>query len=239
MKHKISLTIITILLLLTLSGCLYPKSELSQNQIPSESQIAMVQMAVDQYQEQTQGLLPIKTMSGDTPIFEKYIIDFNTLKQNNLISELPGNSFERGGYFVYALTYVETDPTVKLIDVRTSQKLQEINRKLHSYMQQNTYLPIRKQITGKYFEIDFVKLGYTEEQYVLSPYSNQQLPIIIDNRGSLYVDYRVDLHQAIEKYDYDEYEDVRYVLVDHNLFLPVYSPNYVIQDEIPLLAEDE
>jgi len=237
MVRKSLQLIIFLGLILTLSACLFPDSERAQNKIPSESQIAMVQTAVDQYQEENQGILPIKTMPSDTAIFEKYIIDFNPLKNNNLISELPGNAFEKGGYFQYALVYVETDPTVKLIDVRTSQKLQEIYNKLHIYRQKNTYLPLKENISGKYFEIDFKKIGYSDDQFVISPYSNQELPIIIDSSATLYVDYRSDIHQEIEKNDYSDYEDIRYLLVDQFPFLPAYSPLYKIEDGYPLLDE--
>jgi len=233
------LTLFTFLMIIiNLSGCLYPAKELAQNKVPSDAQISMVQTAVDQFQNQNNGILPIKTMPSDTPIFEKYIIDFTTLKNNNHLSELPGNSFERGGYFQYALVYVETNPTVKLIDVRTAQKLQEVYRKLHIYRQKNQYLPLSGNIAGKYFEIDFNKLGYAEEQFVISPYSNQSLPIIIDTEGNLYIDYRSDLHQEVRNNDYSHYDDVRYILVDNYPFLPAYSPKYEIKDNYPVLIEN-
>lgn len=238
MKKRLMLSLSVILIFL-LSGCLFPAEELAQNQIPNDAQLAMVQTAINQYQEEQQGLLPIKTVPEDTPIFEKYIIDFDTLKSKNYLSELPGNSFERGGYFKYALTDVETNPTVKLIDVRSSQKLQDVYMKLHFYLKNKSYLPLKKNISGKYFEIDFKKLGYKEDQYVESPYSGQQLPIIMDNEGQVYIDYRVDLHNEIQEHDYTEYKDIRYILVDHNPFLPVYSPKYKIEENYPILADKE
>lgn len=224
--------------LLITSGCLYPASELAQNKIPNEAQISMVQSAVDQFKEENKGILPIKTMPSDTPVFEKYIIDFNTLKNKNFLTELPGNSFERGGHFKYALVNVETDPRVKLIDVKLSQKLQEVYTKLHFYQQKHTYLPLKENIAGKYFELDFEKLGYSEAQYVTSPYSNQDLPIIIDNQGRLYIDYSLDLHREMQEKDFTDYQDIRYILVDHYPFLPAYSPRYSTEDKHPILKVD-
>src|SRR5690625_2117657 len=69
-----------------LSGCLYPKSELKQNKVPNEDQLELVQTAVDKYREDSDGLVPIKTKSAETDLFEKYLIDFNSLKEKNMIT---------------------------------------------------------------------------------------------------------------------------------------------------------
>jgi PBP1b-binding outer membrane lipoprotein LpoB len=75
MKRKMlfSLLILTAVLL---SGCLYPKEELTQNQIPYKDQIKAVQTAVDDFQKNNGGILPIKTREAKTPIYQKYPIDF-------------------------------------------------------------------------------------------------------------------------------------------------------------------
>lgn len=44
-----------------LSGCLYPQERKAENQIPYEDQIQAVQLAVNNYKEASDGLLPIKT----------------------------------------------------------------------------------------------------------------------------------------------------------------------------------
>src|SRR5699024_11964996 len=83
-----------ILIIFLLTGCLYPESELSKNKEPNNSQLEKVQSAVDQYHEQTDGLLPIKTKDSDTPIFQKYLIDFQALKEQNIMTEIPGTRSE-------------------------------------------------------------------------------------------------------------------------------------------------
>lgn len=70
----------------------------------------MVQEAVDTYQERTDGLLPIKTKDQETPVFQKYPIEFSKLKEMNIIGELPGTSFENGGHYQYVIIHPETDP---------------------------------------------------------------------------------------------------------------------------------
>ena len=59
-----------------LSGCLYPQEKLAENQIPYEDQIQSVQTAVDKFQKDNGGILPIKTRDQSTPIYEKYPIDY-------------------------------------------------------------------------------------------------------------------------------------------------------------------
>src|SRR5690625_1399094 len=107
----VSMMIISLLL----SGCLYPESELAKNQTPNEDQLQMVQSAVEQYKESTGGLVPIQTKPSDTPIFQKYLVDFTVLKENNIITEIPGNAFENGGVYQYTLITPDEDPQVKLI----------------------------------------------------------------------------------------------------------------------------
>lgn len=80
MNHTYKIIAMMLLILLILSGCLYPSSQLEKNQTPNQAQLDMVQSALNDYQEKTNGLLPIRTKPNETPIFEKYIIDFNQLK---------------------------------------------------------------------------------------------------------------------------------------------------------------
>lgn len=231
---------LSICIIVILSGCLYPQDKLTKNQIPNETQMEVVQVAVNQYQEQTGGLVPIKTKPSDTPIFEKYIIDFNLLKEEGLLAEIPGNAFENGGHYQYALIDPENNAEVKLIDLRMTNILQDVYRKLTDYRSKNTYLPIIESIDDHFFMIDFERIGFEKDPYVTSPFSNDPLPIIMDSNGQLYVDYRGDLYNELEDIDIVTYEneDIRNILVDNSPFVPIYSPNYTIEDGKPILAKD-
>ena len=44
-----------------MAGCLYPESEKAERQMPDETQIQMVQNAVELFSQDSGGLLPIKT----------------------------------------------------------------------------------------------------------------------------------------------------------------------------------
>src|SRR5579875_2095880 len=83
-----------------LSGCMYPEQNLAKNQIPYKDQLQAVQTAVNDYRKDNGGLLPIKTKEANTPIYEKYPIDFKKLMPKYM-SEPPGNAFENGGIFQY------------------------------------------------------------------------------------------------------------------------------------------
>lgn len=228
------------ILILLLSGCLYPDSELAKNQVPNEDQLEQVQRAVEKYREETNGLVPIRTKPNDTPIFEKYLIDFSMLKDRNLLSEIPGNAYENGGVYQYALIYPEENPTVKLIDLRLTEAIRSVNVRLQVYRDEHLYPPFGEVVEDGIFTIDYKKLGLDSPPTVISPYSQEQLPIVMDVEGKLYIDYRIDLTQALENYDYDyeEGDDIRYILAENTPFLPVYSLPYTISDGEPVFMNE-
>jgi len=233
-------TVILFFSLLLLTGCLYPDSERAENQVPHDTQLETVQSAVDTYRENTNGLVPIRTKPSDTPIFEKYLIDFTILKDENAIAEIPGNAFENGGYYQYILIDPEENPTVKIIDLRVTEALRNINIRLDSFRQQNTYPAFGEKIEDGIYLLDHEKLNLEEQPTVVSPYSKEKLPIIMDVHGNLYVDYRMDLQRALDEYehDYEEGDDIRFLLTDNTPFAPAYALPYTIKDgEAVLMAE--
>lgn len=236
---KLLLVIITSMFLLT--GCLYPKEELAKNQIPNESQLEMVQNAVDQYVEMTDGLVPIKTKPSDVDIYEKYLIDFTILKENNLISEIPGTAYENGGVYQYIILDPENNPRVKLIDLRISDKLRELYTKLDIYRSEHLYPPFGEQIEKGIYKLNYEKLGYKSEPHVVSPFTKNNLPVVMNTDGELFVDYRIDLQQALDEFDhsFEEGDDIRSILEDNYHFVPVYSLPYTIKDGEPVFLIDE
>lgn len=223
-----------------LSGCLYPESERKENQIPYEDQLEIVQAAVEQYKKDTNGLVPMKTKPNETPIFEKYIIDFALLKERNLMSEIPSNAYENGGVYQYVLISPEENPTVKLIDLQMTEALRSINVQLDFYRNEHQYPPYGEKIADNVFAIDFEKLGLEAAPTITSPYSKGKLPVLMDASGKLIVDYRIDLHHALGEYEheYARGDDIRYILTDHTPFVPAYSLPYTIENGEPIfLAE--
>src|SRR5699024_1195587 len=114
MKKSVFMLVLLPMTLVTLTGCLYPQDELTKNKIPNEEKLEMVQTAILQYMDETDGLLPINTKDNDVDDYEKYLIDFNMLKERQLISEPPGTAYENGGVYQYGVVTPEEDPRVKL-----------------------------------------------------------------------------------------------------------------------------
>lgn len=213
---------------LILSGCLYPKEELAKNQVPYTDQVEAVQTAVNTFKKDNGGILPIKTKEADTPIYQKYPVDFKKISPK-YIAEPPGNAFESGGIFQYVLIDVETNPTVKLLDLRVAETIRDINLRIKT----KGYPPYKEQIAENIYSLDFEKLGYKKPPYAVSPYTNQNLPFVVTTNAEVYVDYRQDLYQVLKETDKElkPGEDIRPILAENTMFVPAYSLPYTIDAE--------
>lgn len=228
---RFSTAIVVMLSCILLSGCLYPEDKLQKNTIPYNDQIQTVQSAIEQYQQDTNGLLPIKTRDMSTPIYQKYPIDFSVLTPKYM-AEPPGTAYESGGIYQYVLVNVEENPTVKLIDLRVADEIHELTIKLNVYRQANGYPPFKDVITDYIYTLDYEKLGYKEDPMVESPYTGEYLPLVIDQNAQIYVDYRIDLNQALKEHEntFKPGDDIRDILVDQYHFVPAYSLPYTIDE---------
>jgi hypothetical protein len=208
-----------------LSGCMYPNQERSQNLIPYKDQIQSVQTAVDSFKKDNGGILPIKTTEANTPDYQKYPIDFKKLTPGYL-SEPPGNSYENGGVFQYVIVDEQTNPTVKLFDLRIAETIQEIKLRIKA----NGYPPFNKVLANNVFSLDYKKLGYDKQPYAVSPFTGHNLPFVINGAAEIYVDYSSDIYQALKKQEVTPKagEDIRYLLVKDSMFIPAYSLPYTI-----------
>ena len=220
-----------------LSGCMYPKEELTQNQIPYKDQVQAVQTAVDDFKRDNGGILPIKTKEAETPIYQKYPIEFKKISPK-YIAEPPGNAYENGGIFQYVLVDVETNPTVKLLDLRMTETIRELKLRIKT----KGYPPYKTQIAKNVFSLDYKKLGYETAPFVVSPYTNQNLSLVITGSAEVYVDYRPDLYQKLKNSDIvvKPGEDIRSILVKDSMFVPAYSLPYTIDKKTkePIFLEE-
>lgn len=226
--NKKNLVILMISIIL-LSGCMYPQERLTQNQIPYEDQIVSVQTAVKQFQKDNSGILPIKTKEGETPIYQKYLVDFQKLVPRYM-AKAPGNAFENGGIFQYVLVDVENNPTVKLLDLRITETIRDIKLRINA---NGGYPPYKEKIGENVYSLDFKKIGLNEEPFVVSPFSNLNLPFIAGTDGEIYVDYRMDLYKKLQ--DMKDIKtllnkDIRYLLLEDSMFVPAYSLPYEIDE---------
>lgn len=218
-----------------LTGCLYPEDNLKKNQVAYPDQLQSVQTAVNTFKQNTGGMLPIKNSEPDTPIYQKYPVDFNRLIPDYL-SDSPGNSYESGGVFQYVLIDVETNPTVKLLDLRAVEEVRELNLRVKMYREKHGYPPFKEVISEHVLALDFEKLGYKETPQVVSPYSEKHLPLVIDNEGNIYIDYSMDLYAKLQegKHTYKEGDDIRPLLTADSPFVPAFSLPYTVKDGEPV-----
>ncbi|MBD1378621.1 hypothetical protein [Metabacillus arenae] len=232
MKTKVFIPFLLFLQLFLLSGCLYPQKELSKNQIAYQDQLDSVQSAIEQFQKDSNGLLPIKTRDMKTPLYQKYPIDFTKVVPR-YIAEPPGTAYENGGVYLYVLTDVEEDPTVKLMDVRISEKIRDLKMNVMVYRQKNGYPPYKELITNTVYTLDHKKLGLEEAPQVRSPISGELLPLVIDNQGEVYVDYRIDLFKIIKNNNLQlkQGEDILDIIPENSQFVPAHSLPYTVNEK--------
>lgn len=227
--HHTKITLLlTIMMTVLLSGCMYPSDEKAVRENPYEDQVDTIQKAVNSYKESNGGLLPIKTRDLETDRYIKYPIEFSKIVPG-YTEKVPSNAYENGGIFQYILVDVEENPTVKLVDLRTAERIRE----LHLRRQINGSLPFKDAVGENVYEIDYEKMGFKSPLMIDSPYSNAQLPIVVSGDGNFYVDYSIDLNRILneKKPDVKQGDDIRYLLEQDNLVVPAYSLPYTVNEE--------
>ncbi|BBH21005.1 hypothetical protein Back11_23500 [Paenibacillus baekrokdamisoli] len=233
---RVASVVVIGMMTVALSGCLYPKDQLTQNKLPPKDAILTVQAVVDQYQKDT-GLLPILNSTPETPLYEKYRIDFEKLQQMNYVSDIPATAYEKGGSYYYLIINEETDPTVKLMNLVLSQKVNDIQASVKAYSDAHQ----GKLPTGKSVYPDFTSINYDnlnlKEPVLQSVFTGQTLSTIMDAKGNVYLDYGIDITQALNKLDSgkkpDDKQDLRELLVEHSDLVPVKSPIYRLKNGEP------
>lgn len=227
MKKWLQFTMMLIFATIFLSGCLYPEEEKVENQVPDDAQLTSVQQAVEAFKKDT-GVLPIKNSEEDTDIFIKYRIDFEKLVPKYL-ANIPGNAYEKGGIFQYVIWDAEKNPTVKLVDLRSVDAIRDLNIRFLS----TKYPTYKEQIADYIYSINFKKIGYNKEITVPSPYTNNNLPLVVTTEGKIYVDYSIDLNIFLKENNLKPTpgEDIRYLLIDQYPVLPAYSLPYTVNEK--------
>lgn len=220
--------------LFTLSGCLYPKDQLKQNQVAPKEAVRNVQAAVDQYKSET-AMLPIKNATADTPVYEKFYVDFAKLQRTGYLSDIPSSAFENGGNYYFLVIDEETSPRIKLLDIVSFQKINDIQSWVTAYIQNKGELPKGEQMYPGFYQIDYKSLNRTAPA-IRSVFSGQTIQAIVDENGVVYSDYGIDIMQFIQKSgktDFDARLDLRTLLVDGSDFVPVKAPPYRWVDNEP------
>ncbi|WP_430022651.1 hypothetical protein [Paenibacillus sp. MABNR03] len=231
-----------LMLTLTVSGCMYPTQSSDDPKIAYRESVNRVQSAVEAFQKD-QGILPMINADMDTPKYEKFRVDLQKLKQQGYLDEIPGTAFESGGSAYFLIQNEETAPTVKVMDLQTVQKVNDVQRMINQYKTvHNGKLPAGEELYTGLYAVDMKQAAQAGAPMVTlkSVYSGQELPFMMDDAGNVYVDYAFDIMQAVEKSDRSpaEADDVREFLLEHSHFVPVKSVPYTWQNNAPVAQVD-
>ncbi|WP_019419163.1 hypothetical protein [Paenibacillus sp. OSY-SE] len=233
-NRRIALLVVTSLISMLLQGCLYPNELRKENQQSAREGILLVQNAVDEYQKQTQ-LLPMITSDMSVPRYEKYRIDFELLKRRGVLGSTPSNAFEAGGTGTYLIIDEETEPKVRIMDLLTAQRVNDLTRAVDSYKRKQGSLPTTEEVYPGFYSIDEAAVGVRPNE-VLSPFNGQPLSFMMDMEGTVYADYAPDIMQLVEKLEKrptGNEKDLRPLLVESSFYVPVKSVSYIWKDNAP------
>lgn len=219
-------TAVILFTVLFLGACMYPESERA-GQVPSESQIEMVQQAVDQFREDSDGLLPIKTVSDTREYFE-YQIDFSRLVPDYL-DERPAISFEAGGYYQFVILDAEDDPTVKIADLRITEEIRSLRLRVEGM---GEHVQFEEAVGPNVYKLDLDFYNLSENPTVTSPYSGGALNVYYSGGQEFVVDYREEIGRIIEEnnLEFETGDDVRQVLYEYTPVVPIYSPEITVDE---------
>ncbi|WP_246061811.1 DUF3939 domain-containing protein [Paenibacillus oralis] len=236
MARQIALGLLLLAFISLLSGCMY-RGEQHAGPASYTDSVDRIQRALDRFQEK-EGILPIITAGQETPRYEKYRIDLDRLKRMGYLDEIPSAAFEKGGNVYFLVINEEVDPTVKVLDLPTVQKVNDIQRSVNAYRSSHGgKLPgveAEETYPGLY-TVDLSLIGAEDDEPV-SVYSGKTLSYIMDSQGTVYVDYAFDMMQIIDKTQAapEQGEDLRTRLTDNSYFVPVKSLPYRFIDGAPV-----
>ncbi|GAB6929954.1 hypothetical protein JCM10914A_39370 [Paenibacillus sp. JCM 10914] len=230
-----SAAIILAIVPFVLTGCLYPDEKMQENKVSYKESVRRIQDAVDDfYQEQS--ILPIITAGPEVPRYEKYRVDLDQLHNRGYIDQIPNTAFEKGGSGYFLIINEETEPTVKVMDLNTTQKVNDVQRAVNLYkMSHDNALPAGEELYPGYMNVDLSKTD-AKSLKLMSVYSGQEMRFMMDEAGTVYADYAFDIMQAVEKNGEQPQtgEDLRVYLEKESYFVPVKSVAYEWKDGQPV-----
>ncbi len=227
--------LVAVLILLT--GCMRT-DEFDQRiakDLPRE--VKEVQMAVDQYRKEHNNVLPLKPPQGPT-LYQKYILDFS--KMSSYLSYIPSNSFQKGGHFVFVVVDPGKNPEVRVLDLRVTEKLRELQGRVDVYKERHGKLPKGSQQGEGIYDVDYRELK-TDPVTLPSPYHSElTLSPVLNSKGTVYLDYRKDVMRLLEESDQkpDKGQDLREILYRDSLFVPAHSLPMEWKNGDPVLKEE-
>lgn len=224
-----------LLLITLLTGCMYSNTNRGPQASPQES-VAIVQAAVDRYVAE-KNILPIKNFDSDTPLYERYVIDFRKLMGEGFISQLPQAAYEQGGSFYFVIVDAEKQPTVKMLDIAMIQQVGDVIQAVHQYRGSHSgELPLADEISQHWHHIDYSALKMKPVE-LSSPFSTLKLTLMIHQDGQVAINYAPDIMRMVDQFQIsnpEQVEDLRVYLVQYSDFVPAVSVPYSWQEDRPV-----
>lgn len=232
------LLLIVCIICLIISGCSGPRVKRGdQTPVHPGPHLALVQAAVDGFYE-SHHVLPIVNSELDTPVYEKYKVDFARLKSYGYIQSIPENAFENGGLHHYVMVDVEDEAKVKLLHIPSVRDAKEVEQRMLDYAKTHGGLPLGEPVYPEWYEIDYAKLGLQEVR-VQSVFTNQYVGLLVHTSGVVSIDYASDIMQLIMQNDIEHIDtdvDLRTLLVEHSYFVPAHTQPYYWVDGTPVIS---
>jgi hypothetical protein len=229
--------LVLLLAVMLLPGCMYGDRIKKEGAPASGEYIALVQNAVDQYRTKT-GVLPIKNKEAVMSEYERYLIDFKKLQDARLLTSVPVNAFENGGTALYVVAHTETDPKVKLLDLVSYRLIADLQMAIDRYKSdQKGMVPKGELVSEGYWLPDYKALRLKEPQ-IRSPYSMTMLHAVMNDNGTVGIDYAPEIQKLIAKKGLKPGKDtdLRELLADDSYFVPAVSFPYRWSGQAPGLA---
>lgn len=223
--------------LILLTGCV--RTEKFDQRIAEDlpREVNQVQTAVDKYRKENNNVLPLKSPQGPG-LYQKYVLDFS--KMGSYLPSVPSNSFQKGGSFVFVAVDPGKDPQVRVMDLRVTERLRELQGRVNAYKDKHGMLPKEKKEGDGIYALNFKALKL-DPITIPSPYHSQlSLPLVLNNEGVVYVDYRMDVMRTLEASDKKpaKGQDLREFLYRDSLFVPAHSLPMRLEDGDPVLVKE-
>lgn len=223
-----------VLLGMSLQACLYSNEPRKENQQSVREGVLLVQHAIEEYQRET-GLLPLVTSEQSAPRYEKFRVNFDLLKQRELLSVPPSCAFESGGTGIFLIIDEESSPKVRMMDLPTLQRAHDLERAVQAYKRAKGTWPRKEELYPGFYRIDEQSIGVRPSD-IFSPFSRRTLSFMMDKQGRVYADYAEDIRQLVTKSKQlpaKDGGDVRTLLTESSFFVPVKSVAYIWKQQAP------
>lgn len=125
---------------------------------------------------------------------------------------------------------------MKLIDLRMAQFIRSVKVRIESYRQAHTYPPYGEVVGHGLYEINYKALQLSSPPEIESPFSGIKLPLMMDPKGNVYVDYGTDVLEwiQVQQEKLNQGEDLLGRLMADSPFVPAYSKPIGAQNGEPV-----